>query len=99
MAEVSASPVPKDKRLLCPDDTGGGESMNLSHVPTLETERLRMRLFRESDVDAYGFSEPEGWPGFELAGTLARRWWDKAMLPKEHGPPWTTPSRSGRRTR
>ena len=22
-----------------------------------------------------GFSEPEGWPGFELAWTLARRWW------------------------
>jgi RimJ/RimL family protein N-acetyltransferase len=104
--------------------------MNLSQVPTLETERLRMRLFRENDIDAYaamhadpevtqfiggpwdrgrswrhlaflighwklggagmwalehkgtgafvgmvGFSEPEGWPGFELAGTLARRWW------------------------
>ncbi|MGH7487578.1 MAG: GNAT family N-acetyltransferase [bacterium] len=22
-----------------------------------------------------GYSEPEGWPGFELAWTLARRWW------------------------
>ena len=22
-----------------------------------------------------GFCEPEGWPGFELAWTLARRWW------------------------
>jgi len=22
-----------------------------------------------------GFAEPEGWPGFELAWTLARRWW------------------------
>lgn len=22
-----------------------------------------------------GFSEPEGWPGFELAWLLARRWW------------------------
>jgi RimJ/RimL family protein N-acetyltransferase len=22
-----------------------------------------------------GFSEPPGWPGFELAGRLARRWW------------------------
>jgi len=22
-----------------------------------------------------GFSEPEGWPGLELAWTLARRWW------------------------
>jgi RimJ/RimL family protein N-acetyltransferase len=22
-----------------------------------------------------GFSEPEGWPGFELAWALARRWW------------------------
>lgn len=104
--------------------------MDLSEVPTLETERLWMRLFCESDVDDYaamnadpevthffggpwdrgrswrhlaflighwkladsgmwalehkrtgafvgmvGYSEPEGWPGFELAGTLARRWW------------------------
>jgi RimJ/RimL family protein N-acetyltransferase len=22
-----------------------------------------------------GFAEPAGWPGFELAGALARRWW------------------------
>jgi RimJ/RimL family protein N-acetyltransferase len=22
-----------------------------------------------------GYSEPEGWPGFELAWTLVRRWW------------------------
>jgi RimJ/RimL family protein N-acetyltransferase len=22
-----------------------------------------------------GFAEPDGWPGFELAWTLARRWW------------------------
>lgn len=22
-----------------------------------------------------GFADPEGWPGFELAWTLARRWW------------------------
>jgi RimJ/RimL family protein N-acetyltransferase len=104
--------------------------MDLSQVPTLETERLWLRLFRENDIDAYaamiadpevthftggpwdrgwswrhlaflighwklrgagmwalehkgtgafvgmvGFSEPEGWPGFELAGKLARRWW------------------------
>ncbi len=104
--------------------------MNLLDIPTLETERLRLRPFRESDVGDYaaltadpevmrflggpwdrgrswrhlaflighwqlgrpgmwalehretgafvgmtGFSEPEGWPGFELAGTLARRWW------------------------
>jgi RimJ/RimL family protein N-acetyltransferase len=26
-------------------------------------------------VGMVGFSEPEGWPGFELAGILARRWW------------------------
>jgi RimJ/RimL family protein N-acetyltransferase len=99
-------------------------------VPLLETERLRMRAFRISDIDDYaalnadpettrflggpwdrgrawrhlaflighwklgrpgmwaleeketgaflgaaGFSEPEGWPGFELAGILGRHWW------------------------
>ena len=22
-----------------------------------------------------GFAEPDGWPGFELAWTLSRRWW------------------------
>jgi RimJ/RimL family protein N-acetyltransferase len=26
-------------------------------------------------VGRVGFAEPEGWPGFELAGALARRWW------------------------
>lgn len=26
-------------------------------------------------VGKIGFAEPEGWPGFELAWTLARRWW------------------------
>lgn len=26
-------------------------------------------------VGTVGFSVPEGWPGFELAWTLARRWW------------------------
>ena len=26
-------------------------------------------------VGIVGFAEPEGWPGFELAGKLARRWW------------------------
>ena len=26
-------------------------------------------------LGAIGFSAPEGWPGFELAWTLARRWW------------------------
>lgn len=99
-------------------------------IPTLLTERLRLRPFRRSDVDDYaamnadpevqrhlgepwdrgrswrhmafivghwqlkgcgpwaverkgdgtfvgtvGFYEPEGWPGFELAGCLAQRWW------------------------
>lgn len=102
-------------------------------IPTLETERLRLRPFRPEDIDDYaalfadpevlrylgggtepwdrgrswrhmafvvghwrlkgagmwaveqretgafvgaaGFAEPEGWPGFELAGYLAPRWW------------------------
>lgn len=102
-------------------------------IPTLETERLRLRPLRRSDLDDYaalyadrevlrylgggpepwdrrrswrhmafllghwrlagsgswaaerkgtgtfvgviGFAEPEGWPGLELAWTLARRWW------------------------
>ena len=102
-------------------------------IPTLETERLRLRPFAKSDIDDYaalyadpevlrylgggaqpwdrgrswrhmaflmghwqlggagmwavehretgdflgviGFASPEGWPGFELAWTLARRWW------------------------
>lgn len=99
-------------------------------IPTLDTERLRLRAFRRSDIDDYaaltadpdvmghiggtwdrsrswrhlaflighwplggagmwalelketgafvgtvGFAEPEGWPGFELAGKLVRRWW------------------------
>jgi RimJ/RimL family protein N-acetyltransferase len=100
-------------------------------IPTLETERLRLRPFRASDVEAYadlnadpevmrhlgsatwdrgrswrhlaflvghwqlggtgmwaveiketgafagiiGFCEPDGWPGFELAWTLARSCW------------------------
>lgn len=26
-------------------------------------------------VGVVGFAEPAGWPGFELAWTLARRWW------------------------
>ena len=26
-------------------------------------------------LGAVGFSEPEGWPGFELAGILGRRFW------------------------
>ncbi len=102
-------------------------------VPTLETERLRLRALRKSDFEDYaalkadpevlhhlgsgpapwdrgrawrhlaflighwqlggagmwavehretgelvgtaGFAAPEGWPGFELAGALARRFW------------------------
>jgi RimJ/RimL family protein N-acetyltransferase len=102
-------------------------------IPTLETERLRLRAFRPEDIDDYaalyadpevvrylgsgtehwdrgrswrhmaflvghwrlkgagiwvieqketgtfvgtgGFAEPDGWPGFELAGCLAPRWW------------------------
>lgn len=106
--------------------------MDACEIPTLLTERLRLRPFRVSDIDDYaalnadpevvrylvgggtwdrgrswrhlaflighwqlggagmwalerretgefvglaGFSAPEGWPGFELAWTLARRWW------------------------
>ncbi len=107
--------------------------MNALHVPTLETERLRLRSLRPSDLDDYaamyadrevlryltggpepwdrcrswrqmallvghwqlvgagmwvvehrgsgaflgmiGFAAPEGWPGFELAWSLARRFW------------------------
>ncbi|HTG33295.1 MAG TPA: GNAT family N-acetyltransferase [Thermoanaerobaculia bacterium] len=105
----------------------------IPEVPILETERLRLRSFRRSDIDDYaalnadpevlrylgggaqswdrgrswrhmafllghwqlggagmwavehretsmfigviGFAAPEGWPGFELAWTLVRRWW------------------------
>lgn len=104
-------------------------------IPTLETERLRLRPLAKSDMDDYaalyadpevlrylgggaqpwdrgrssrhmafvvgqwlvgdagmwavehketgaflgviGFSSPEGWPGFELAWTLARRFWGR----------------------
>lgn len=115
-------------------DEGGEDSirMRLLKIPTLLTERLRLRPFRRSDFDDYaalyadpevvqhlgggdpwdrgrswrhmafllgcwqlgrpgmwvveqretgtfvgtvGFSEPEGWPGCELAWVLARRWW------------------------
>ena len=104
--------------------------MDSLDVPILETDRLRLRSFRNSDIDDYaalnahsevmrymggpwdrgrswrhmaflighwrllgygtwavteketgaflgriGFSEPEGWPGCELAWALARRWW------------------------
>ena len=106
------------------------ETLDRFVIPALETERLRLRAFRRSDIDDYaalnadpevmlhvggtwdrsrswrhlaflighwplggagmwaveqketggfvgivGFSEPEGWPGFELAVKLARRWW------------------------
>ncbi len=104
--------------------------MDSIDIPILETGRLRLRPFRNSDIDDYaalnadpevmrhmggpwdrgrswrhmaflighwdllgygtwavteketgaflgriGFSEPEGWPGCELAWALARRWW------------------------
>jgi RimJ/RimL family protein N-acetyltransferase len=106
-------------------------------IPTLETERLRLRPFRRSDLEDYaalnadpevlrylgggaptwdrgrswrhlaflmghwqlggagmwvvehretgsfagtvGFAAPEGWPGFELAWILARRWWGQGF--------------------
>jgi RimJ/RimL family protein N-acetyltransferase len=107
-------------------------TMESLDIPTLETERLRLRSFRKSDIDDYaalnadpevtrylggggpwdrgrawrhmaflvghwqigdsgmwaveqretgtfvgmvGFADPDGWPGFELAWTLVRRWW------------------------
>jgi RimJ/RimL family protein N-acetyltransferase len=108
--------------------------MDVLQIPTLVTERLRLRAFRGSDFEEYaalnadrevlryiaggglepwdrsrswrhlaflmghwqlsgcgmwaveqretgaflgiaGFAAPAGWPGFELAWTLARRWW------------------------
>jgi len=104
--------------------------MDSLEIPTLETDRLRLRPFLDSDIDEYaalnadpevmrhmggpwdrgrswrhmaflighwhllgngtwavteketgaflgriGFSEPEGWPGCELAWALGRRWW------------------------
>jgi RimJ/RimL family protein N-acetyltransferase len=107
--------------------------MDAIEIPTLVTERLRLRAFRRSDIDDYaalnadpevlrylgagtepwdrgrswrhlaflmghwqlggagcwavelketgtfvgtvGYSEPEGWPGFELAWKLVPRWW------------------------
>jgi RimJ/RimL family protein N-acetyltransferase len=107
--------------------------MNVLEIPILETQRLRLRPFRASDIDDYarlhadpevvrylssgqtpwdrarswrhlaflvghwhlkgagmwavehretgaflgmaGFAAPEGWPGFELAWTLARKEW------------------------
>ncbi len=107
--------------------------MDALEIPTLETERLRLRSFRRSDYEDYaalnadkevlrylgcgqepwdrarswrhlaflmghwqlgdagmwamehretcafvgsvGFAAPEGWPGFELAGILVRRFW------------------------
>jgi RimJ/RimL family protein N-acetyltransferase len=104
--------------------------MSAVDIPTLETDRLRLRPLRGSDFEDYaalkadpevqrhlseawdrdrawrhlaflighwqlgrsgmwavehketgaflgtaGFAEPEGWPGFELAGALARRFW------------------------
>lgn len=106
------------------------EAIDRFVIPTLDTERLRLRPFRRGDIDDYaalnadpevmrymggtwdrsrswrhlaflighwplggsgmwaleqketgafvgtvGFAEPEGWPGFELAARLARRWW------------------------
>jgi RimJ/RimL family protein N-acetyltransferase len=107
--------------------------MDAPQIPTLETERLRLRAFRGSDFEDYaalradpevlryldcgpepwdrgrswrhmaflmghwqlagtgtwaleqretgaflgiaGFAAPAGWPGFELAWALSRRWW------------------------
>lgn len=119
-----------------PDRKGGTGSlgdMNELGIPILETERLWLRPFRESDLDDYaamcadpevvrhlagglftreaawrhmvflvghwqfrgsgmwaveeketgafagriGFAHPEGWPGFELAWALARRFWGR----------------------
>jgi RimJ/RimL family protein N-acetyltransferase len=113
-----------------------GSIQGALEIPTLETQRLRLRAFRKSDYEDYaalnadpevlrylmgsgqepwdrgrswrhmaflmghwqlggagmwavehretgefvgtaGFAAPEGWPGFELAGLLARRFWGK----------------------
>jgi RimJ/RimL family protein N-acetyltransferase len=109
------------------------DRLDISCIPTLETERLRLRPLRGSDFEDYaelnadpevlrhlgggpvpwdrgrswrhlaflvghwqlgrpgmwavelketgaflgtvGYAEPEGWPGFELAGIFARRFW------------------------
>jgi len=109
------------------------QALETFSIPALETERPRLRAFRQSDIGDYaalnsdpevlrylgsgqvawdrsrswrhmafllghwrlggagmwavehretgdfvgiaGFAEPEGWPGFELAGSLARRFW------------------------
>jgi RimJ/RimL family protein N-acetyltransferase len=106
-------------------------------IPTLDTERLRLRAFRRGDIEDYaamnadpevlrylgggepawdrgrswrhmaflmghwqlggtgmwvaehretgafvgsvGFAAPDGWPGFELAWILARRWWGQGL--------------------
>jgi RimJ/RimL family protein N-acetyltransferase len=108
--------------------------MGHSVIPTLTTERLRLRPLGDDDLDDYaalhadpevmrhigetwdrgrswrhltylvghwhvrgtgtwalehgetgaflgiaGFFEPEGWPGCELAGRLARRWWGHGL--------------------
>jgi RimJ/RimL family protein N-acetyltransferase len=48
----------------------------LGHWALLGTGMWAVEL-RETGafVGMIGFAEPEGWPGFELAWTLARRWW------------------------
>jgi len=43
----------------------------LGGVGTWAVEHRKTGAF----VGVIGFSEPEGWPGLELAWTLARRWW------------------------
>ena len=130
--------------------------MDALQIPTLITERLRLRAFRGGDFEDYaalrsdrevlryldcgpepwdrgrswrhmaflmghwqlagcgmwaleqretgaflgfaGFAAPTGWPGFELAWTLARRWWGMATPPKPREPPSPMPSPSGART-
>ncbi len=44
-----------------------------------ELGRPGMWALEQKETGAFigmvGFSEPEGWPGFELAGRLVQRWW------------------------
>jgi RimJ/RimL family protein N-acetyltransferase len=36
-------------------------------------------------IGVIGFAEPDGWPGFELAWTLAPRWWGKGYATEGAG--------------
>lgn len=46
----------------------------LGGIPTIETERLRLRLFRRF-IGRIGIINPLGWPGPEVGWTLGKAWW------------------------